>query len=369
MKRTRTLELALLSVLFPPIAANADVVIGGTETVEIVGLVGLSDMNGNGAAEVGVVRTLSGDRAEVIIRDSATKQLVSTVEFVGTGLELVDVTAVYDVSGDGIPELAALYRHPDGPAVVQIKDAASGALFNRLRFYGKDWDVKAITSFDTDYNYDSNFAFRPDIGVLASRQDGAADTVLARDVIDGLPATRVQYPADPAREYRDVTTLIDLEGSVSPIVSTLSVEPDGRAWVDSIFLLWGSQSTIGFPNKDLRALGATAIAVAGLDDSTDNLSPDVAVLWRKANGQGVVEVRDVFGRWQSEMQFFGKEWDVVDMAGLPFLSGAYVAWAGSIAVLAVRDDGTEVAVQVRWTGSGEARNWISFGNLVAAQPE
>jgi hypothetical protein len=242
-------------------------------------------------------------------------------------------------------------------------------LFKRLRYYGKDWEVTAITSFDTDYRLDSSFAFKPDIGVLGSRQDGASVTVLARDVVDGLPVTRVHYPADPAREYRDVTTLIDLEGSVAPFVSTLSVQPDGSAKVDSRYLLTGSRITIGFPGNELRALGASAIAVAGLDDETDNLSPDVAVLWRKGNGQGVVQVRDVFGRWQSQMQFFGNEWHVIDMAGLPFLSGPYVAWAGRIAVLAVRDDGTDVAVQVRWSGSGEAVNWISFGNLAAERPE
>ena len=381
MKRTRTQGLALLVFLLPPMAANADSVTGGTDdagisdfegssdkTVAIVGVVGLPDMNGNGRAEVGVVRTLPGDRVEVIIRDSDTKQLVNTVEFVGTGLDLVDVTAVDDVSGEGIPELAALFRHPDGPAVVQVKDAASGTLFNRLRFFGKEWDVKAITSFDSNYRDEGDESFRPDIGVLASRKDGTSVTVQARDVDYGLQVERIQFPADPAREYRDVTTLIDLEGSITPFVSSLSVLPDGRAKVDSIFLLSGSQDTIGL-GKDLSALGASAIAVAGLDDSTDNLSPDVAVLWRKSNGQGLVQVRDVFGSRQSQMQFFGGEWHVVDMAGLPYLSfGPYLAWAGRIAVLAVRDDGTEVAVQIRYTGSGEANNWISFGNLAAERP-
>ena len=84
-----------------------------------VSVVGLPDINGNGSPELGVVRTFEYDRADVFIRDSATGQPVSTVNFFESGLESVDLAAVPDVSGMGHTKLAALFRHPGGQAVVQ----------------------------------------------------------------------------------------------------------------------------------------------------------------------------------------------------------------------------------------------------------
>ncbi len=129
-----------------------------------VSLVSVADLNGNGSPELAVARTLTDGRAEVLIRDSATKQALGTVDFIESGLPLVDLAAVGDVSGEGYPELAALFRKPDGPAVVQLKDAAAGSEIGRLRFFGKDWDVTAVTGIDRGSD-------GPEIAVLGVRKD------------------------------------------------------------------------------------------------------------------------------------------------------------------------------------------------------
>ncbi len=81
------------------------------------------------------------------------------------------------------------------------------------------------------------------------------------------------------------------------------------------------------------------------------------MLFRKANGQAVVQIRDAgTGRWIHQMQFFGRDWYVVALTSLDS-NGDGVP---DLAVLAVRDDGMAAAVQVRDASSVQALNWIDF---------
>ena len=313
-----------------------------------VSLVGIPDLNGNGSPELGVGHTLADHRTEVLIRDSATKQAVGTVGFDDSGLQLVDLAAVGDISGEGYPELAALFRKPDGPAVVQLKDASAGSEIGRLRFFGKEWDAKAVTGIDRGSG-------GPEIAVLGVRDDTLRGGIELRLAADDGTVDRTRFPVDTAREYRDIAVLEDSNGDGHPELATLFTLADGTAKVvikDGVTKV--SINTFDF----LGPLGAaTAIGVAGLGDLSSDGSSDVAVLFRKANGQAVVQLRDAgTGRWLHQMQFFGSDWHVVAVTSFDS-NGDGVP---DLAVLGVRDDGTAVAVQVRDASTGQALNWIDF---------
>jgi hypothetical protein len=312
-----------------------------------VSLVGLPDLNGNGSPEL-AVGPLAG---EAMIRDSITKELLGTVAFTRAGLQPVDLAVVRDVSGEGYPELAALFRHPDGPAAVQLTDAATGTRIDELRFFGRDWDVTALTGIDRGFD-------GPDIAVLGSRKESLRGGIQLRDAVDDGTVERIHLPPDPARAYRDIAALEDVNGDEHPEIATLFDYADGTAKVVIKDGASGARiNTVGFPGTRLREVGASAIGVTGIGDLSGDGSPDIAVLWRKANGQGVVQVRDArTGRWIHEMQFFGNAWTVVALTSLD----SNLDGVAELAVLATKAYGTDVAVQIRDASSRQAVNWISF---------
>jgi hypothetical protein len=163
------------------------------------------------------------------------------------------------------------------------------------------------------------------------------------------------------REYRDITVVEDLTGDGLPELATLFTRPDGtgavvikdgvtKDWVDAYLL----------PGPDLGT--ATAIGVTGLGDLSGDGAPELAVPFRKANGQTVVPLRDAgTGRWLHQMQFFGSDWYVVALTSLDSNGDGMP----DLAVLAVTDDGTAAAVQVRDASTGQALIWIDFSNAAA----
>ncbi len=326
-----------------------DIFVATLDGPKYVSLVGVPDLNGNGSPELAAVRMLADNQAEVLIRDGATEQALGALGFDESGLPLVDLAVVPDISGEGYPELAALFLKPDGPAIVQLKDAATGSDAGRLLFFGKDWDTTAVTGIDRGMG-------GPEIAVLGVRKDTLRGGIELRPAADDGTVARMQFPVDAAREYRDLAALEDSNGDGHPELASLFTLTDGTAKVvikDGV--TQDRLNTFVFPGPGLGA--ATAIGVAGLGDLSGDGSPDIAVLFRKANGQGVVQVRDAgTGRWIHQMQFFGKDWYVVAVTRLDS-NGDGVP---ELAVLGVRDDGTAAAVQVRDASSAQALNWIDF---------
>ena len=94
-----------------------------------------------------------------------------------------------------------------------------------------------------------------------------------------------------------------------------------------------------------------------MKDISGNGSPELAVLLRTPNGQGVVQVRDSFnGGWVTQMQFVGKDWEVQSITSLDFNNDG----RDEIAVFAITDDGSSAGVQIRNAASKAQVNWVSF---------
>ncbi|HEX5786603.1 MAG TPA: sulfatase [Woeseiaceae bacterium] len=317
-----------------------------------ISVVGIPDLNGNGSPEVGVVRTSGYDRADVFIRDSVTRQPVRTLNFVESGLESVDLAVVRGVSGNADTRLAALFRRPDGQAVVQLKNAAGSGTAS-LRYFGKVWDATAIAGIDRSQG-------GPDVAVLGTRETDYQASIQLRDAGGVQPVEWIDFAADPARNHRDIAVLDDINGNGHAELASLFTLADGSA---RVVLRDGATRqhirTLNFAAAQLSGGVAGAVGVTGIGDVSGNGTADVAVLWRKANGQGVVEIRDGgTGQWVREMQFFGGTWSVVAVAGLDIDGNG----DAEIAVLGVRDDRTGAAVQVRDARNGQALNWIGFSN-------
>ncbi len=317
-----------------------------------IGVVGIPDINGNGSPEVGIVRTSDYDRADVFIRDSRTRQPVRTLNFFESGLESVDLSVVHGVSGTADTRLAALFRRPDGQAVVQLKNAAGGALAS-LRFFGKLQDATAIAGIDRNQG-------GPDIAVLGIRESDFQASIQVRDAAGIQAAEWMTFAVDPARDYRDIAVLDDSNGNGHAEIASLFSLADGTA---GVVLRDGATRqtirTLTFASAQLIGVVASPIGVTGIGDVSGNGSADVAVLWRRANGQGVVEVRDGgTGQRIREMQFFASTWSAVALTDRDFNGDG----KADIAVLGVKDDRTGAAVQIRDAQTGQALNWIDFPN-------
>jgi hypothetical protein len=313
-----------------------------------LGLADVPDVVGNGSPEVAAIRRVAGNGAEVVVSDSVTKQAVGMFSVSESGLQPVDLSAVRDVSGNGYPELAALFRKPDGQAVVQLKDAATGSETGTLRYFGMDWDVAAVTDVDRGHG-------TPEIAVLGIREDDRQGAIQVRSTADPMALDTIYLPVDPAGNYRDVAALEDSNGNGQFELAALSVLANGMARV--VIMDGTTKKKISTVDLPWTQPGAVAIGVAGIGDLSRDGSADFAVLFRKANGQGAVRVHDAgTGRFISQMSFFDLAWKVVALTDLDSNGNG----VSDLAVLAVRDNGQSAAVQIRDAGSGQALNWIGL---------
>ncbi|MCF7985432.1 MAG: hypothetical protein K9L70_13595 [Thiohalocapsa sp.] len=100
---------------------------------------------------------------------------------------------------------------------------------------------------------------------------------------------------------------------------------------------------------------ATALGVAVLEDVGG--APGLAVLWRLASGQGLVQIRDAAtGVWVRQMRFFGSAWQAGAMAA----QDADFDGVSEIGVLAVNKDGTRAAIQLKDSETKQQIGWIAL---------
>lgn len=108
--------------------------------------------------------------------------------------------------------------------------------------------------------------------------------------------------------------------------------------------------------------GAEAIDLTGILDLNGNGTSEIAVLFRKPSGQGIVQLRDAgTGAWIHQMAFFGRDWTVDALVDLDLDGDSY----SEIAVLAALDDigldgSRTVGVQVRQAMTGWQVAWVGF---------
>jgi len=317
------------------------------EAVSYSQLSSTPDINGNGTAELAALYRRGGRAAKVIVRDSKTKQRLNTLTFNRANAHPLGIAAVNDLTGEGAAEIAVLFRESNGQGVVQIRDALSGNWIGQLPFVGYGWDVKALTSLDLNNDGVT------EIAVLAVTDDGRAVGVQIRDAITKVQRRWVGFPAVTGAQYLDLSSLPDINGNGTPELALLRQRPNGRVEV----LIKDSASkatirTVTFNSQDLTPLG-----IAPLNDINGNASPEVALLLRKANGQGIARIRDALtGQWIHQIPFVGKAWDVLALTS----QDSDRDGVSELSVLAVKDDASAAGVQIRDAATREPVNWVPF---------
>ena len=153
--------------------------------------------------------------------------------------------------------------------------------------------------------------------------------------------------------YAALTTLPDINGNDTPELAALGTLSDGIPQVvikDSDTKELINVITFGVSAK-------TPTGITSLLDINGNGSPEVAVLLVKPNGTGRVVVRDAkTGARVGAMSFFGKNWEAKAITSQD-LDGDGVS---EISVLAEKDDGTEIVIQLKDSITGDEMNWIEL---------
>ena len=248
---------------------------------------------------------------------------------------VVGLTALRDVNGNGSPEVALLLVKPDGRGRVYIKDAATTQWVTSVNFLNPDWRARAISSLDLDGDGAS------EIAVLGVKDDASAAAI---QIID--PVTKVQVKwlplpleaAGTANRYLDLASLGDANGNGTPDLAALRRNADGSAQV--VILDGMSRETINeiafesYPNSSV-------VALTGLPDLDGNTAPEVAVFSVDIFGRGLVLVKDaVNGEQNGELVVFDDEWSTVA------ISSPDDQQIAEIAVLGERDDLSATSVVV-----------------------
>jgi hypothetical protein len=151
--------------------------------------------------------------------------------------------------------------------------------------------------------------------------------------------------------YIGVTSLSDSNNNGTLELAILKENSDDTASV----IIKDSETKEWISEVQFQSLDRTPIGVAGVVDSTGY--PAVAVLFRKPNGQGVVQLRDALtGQWIHQMYFFGSEWEVESITS----QDSDMNGISEIAVLGNSDDGTRSAIQIKDAETRELVKWIEL---------
>ncbi len=104
-------------------------VFGGGTTHQVAVL---PDLDGNGVTELAVLSRDAAGQTKTELRDAATGTLIRNLWF--DHLDPLDLAVLPDLNGNGSPEVAVLGVPTTGGAQVLIKDSATKAVVSRLDF-------------------------------------------------------------------------------------------------------------------------------------------------------------------------------------------------------------------------------------------
>jgi len=204
----------------------------------LVDVVPLGDVSGNGRPDLALhVRRKAAIPLLAEVRDAQSNALVNTVSF-GKGYEPLQLTAIGDVSGDGLPELAQLARRgSSGFTRIAVRSVADGSSVSIAYFAGLDTPVAIAGITDTN----SNAA--PDVALLVARPDGRAKIITS----DGRNGQLIgEFFVDTVSHPTAMLRLPDLNGNGHPELAILGEDGMGTPRVQ----IRDSATGIGIDNVD-----------------------------------------------------------------------------------------------------------------------
>jgi hypothetical protein len=152
----------------------------------------LGDLDGNGVDEVATLLRRNTDGVVVIqIRDAASGALVSRLNTIGGGINAWRIVQFRPLTYGGAPALATLAtRRADERVQVRIQDAATGALLNTVFFRPAPWELQAHFEVVPDFTGNGE----PELAVPLRNADSLARVVQIRDAAGGQVIRNIQLP-------------------------------------------------------------------------------------------------------------------------------------------------------------------------------
>jgi hypothetical protein len=261
---------------------------GGFDPID---LATVSDVSGNGAADVAVLGVRrSDDRIFVQTRDVLTGKnaLSRNILFLDSGFTPLGLAVLPDVLPSSSEELVVFAtRNSDGRGVVEIREADGTSGFTRIWFLDTTFTPKAIAIGD---DADNNGI--PEIAMLAERTSDQR-IVIERRNATGAPATTRHWYFSEGWAVIDFTAVADTDDADNlPEYAVLAVRDDGKPAVEI--------RNAGEPKATFRRFfideSFTALQVEDFGDTNGNGSTNIGVLGtRDSDDRPKLELRDVRG--------------------------------------------------------------------------
>jgi hypothetical protein len=190
------------------------------KTYQPLDFAAVADANGNGAAELAVLGIKSGSQSKVELRDTQSGQLVKNL-WSPKIFTPIALAAIPDTNGNGTPEIAVLGRNTSMNVEVRTLDAGTAAQLG-IAYYSR-----AFTPLQLAALPDLNGNGVPELAVLSRNTAGLLKTEL-RDAVTGTQVRNVWFDT---LTPRDLAVLPDLNGNGRPEIAVLGIPSTGAAQV------------------------------------------------------------------------------------------------------------------------------------------
>ena len=269
-----------------------------------------------------------------------------------------DISAMQDVTGDGVPDMATHIGVSTGRPKVRVFSGADGGKSDRILFLSDNWRGVAISTV-RDTNQDGT-ANDPAVAMLADHKTLQKLSVEIRDVDTGSKIKKLSFRSANWRAV-DVVVIDDLDGDGDTDDTAIAVlaqhKTNGKIRVEIKMLADGSPVTvIKFANNKWNA-----VAAAVLDRSekrAGTISPLVGVLLEhRTNGKRRIESRRVSsGSLFNKIDIFDSKWDVRDITVNHDLNGDGALTDAGWQVLAIRNTDDQVRVKTALVSNGSTHS-------------
>lgn len=298
----------------------------------------LSDLNGNGAAEIAVLGVRAGDAAvQVEIRDSLSGAELSTVPF-DANFQPISLQMLHDGRCSVKTCLAVLQQR--GTAVrIEVKDALTAAAMRTIDF-SNDYKGKVFAVIA-----DLNENTKPEFALLADHKIACAAYKLEiRDSKTGELTREVNFPlGEPAQ---DLVKLGDLNQNGGAELATLLSRKPQIVAVDSLTGL-----TL---NTVTSALAAPFFLTTATEPGS---AMHLALLGNDAAGRSRAEVYDVVTGALLQSTVYAQIGTTVGFNRIPDINGNR---RSELARLRVHPKPPYVVVEIRDSATGALINTIAF---------
>jgi hypothetical protein len=302
----------------------------------------VGDADGNGVLEIAILfRRYSDGRGVVEMRNVTGTPAARQVWVSACHKPLALAVIADDADGNGVPELAVLStRNSDGRGLVEVKNAYGAT--NPVSI----WSMIGYTPSDLEVVPDADSNGVPEVAVLEARDTDGRMVVDIKNASGPTNPNSVWFMA--GNSPIDLAVVGDKDGNGVPEVAVLSSrDSDGRLVVEV-------RNAAGATNPSAVwfMAGNTGLALKPVADADGNGVPELVVLSRRnSDGRLLVEVKNAVVPTNTRSLWYPAGYTAWDLEVLPDLDGNGVEEAG---VLLVRDSDGRLVVQRRNAAGAQA---------------